>query len=607
MIKRSVKKSQVIVPFGPGAILNFGNESFLALDITQWPENACRDIRLDRLEQLLKVQKFKEPPLIPSNIAFDNVNSRSSVPYMRFPRWLFCPQCRSMIHWNYDDEERGEMPICPECNIRRKKVKLSPMRFMAVCEDGHLTDVDWNKWAHSNPLVRCENPKLKFESRANCGGGWQAMFVKCETCGSERDLKDLAYPNALQRIGVACPGRHPWQAVSRAVACDKKLKVVSRGESNAYFPVIVSAIDIRVIDVGSITGADEVKAHLAWPILLRLYNYAPNPSPQTPELAGLIALIATDTQQTKDFVWEVLIDHIGVSIEELPPNADNLLKAEWKVLLNPPSVSGKAPLIAEIADLYSYGKVLPKKEENTWLEFRKVIEKVVLVKRIRVVNALTGFRRLDPAGALQTPALGNNKNWLPAVEVFGEGVFLSLDQNILSKWEESIPNAYIDDFILRRDRSNYQFLPVPTPRFILLHTFAHLLIRQLCYECGYSSSSLTERIYSGPDMAGILIYTASSDSQGALGGLVREAQPERFYGILKTALFRSQWCSNDPICSEIKNQGVGGLNRAACHACTLVSETSCQYVNTLLDRNTIYGKSDTVPGFFASLLNSFTI
>ena len=157
-----------------------------------------------------------------------------------------------------------------------------------------------------------------------------------------------------------------------------------------------------------------------------------------------------------------------------------------------------------------------------------------------------------------------------------------------------------------RKRSTMGFLPEATDRFVLLHTLSHLLIRQLCFECGYSSSALAERIYSDEDngMAGILIYTASADSEGALGGLVREGLPDRLYGTFKTALFRANWCSSDPICSELQQQGIQGLNKSACHACCLVAETSCDHANSLLDRSVMIGsKENPNLGYFSRLIS----
>lgn len=106
-------------------------------------------------------------------------------------------------------------------------------------------------------------------------------------------------------------------------------------------------------------------------------------------------------------------------------------------------------------------------------------------------------------------------------------------------------------------------------------------------------------------MAGILIYTAAGDVEGTLGGLVRQGEPPRLAHTILSALERAAWCSTDPICRECTSQGFGGLNRAACHACSLVSETSCDNANALLDRSLLIGSSaDGVKGFFTAVLDA---
>lgn len=145
-------------------------------------------------------------------------------------------------------------------------------------------------------------------------------------------------------------------------------------------------------------------------------------------------------------------------------------------------------------------------------------------------------------------------------------------------------------------------------RYVLLHTLSHLLIRQLSLECGYSGASIKERIYStypGSDvkMAGILLYTSSSDSDGSLGGLVRKGRPESFEVIFRNMLQEASWCSSDPICIESHAQGYDSLNYAACHACSLLPETSCEMRNCLLDRAAVVGTiKDRERGFFGPLL-----
>ena len=128
----------------------------------------------------------------------------------------------------------------------------------------------------------------------------------------------------------------------------------------------------------------------------------------------------------------------------------------------------------------------------------------------------------------------------------------------------------------------------------MLHTLSHLLIYQLSFECGYNVASLSERLYCSDEnddinMAAIFIYTASGDSEGTLGGLVRQGRPDILPKIIKKAIKRAEMCSNDPVCSMSKGQGRDALNLSACHACALLPETCCEERNVFLDRAMLVG------------------
>jgi hypothetical protein len=139
---------------------------------------------------------------------------------------------------------------------------------------------------------------------------------------------------------------------------------------------------------------------------------------------------------------------------------------------------------------------------------------------------------------------------------------------------------------------------------------AHMVISQLVFECGYSAASLRERLYISADekapMAGILVYTAAGDTEGTLGGLVRLGRPSRLAPIMSRALSRASWCSADPVCSEnLGGQGSRRTNLAACHACILLPETSCETINHGLDRAMVIGTpDDRERGLMASLLDA---
>ena len=243
-------------------------------------------------------------------------------------------------------------------------------------------------------------------------------------------------------------------------------------------------------------------------------------------------------------------------------------------------------------------------------------EYVVLVEKLKEVRVFTGFSRITPNSNVGTRAtkmrqLSNQQvTWLPAYEAFGEGIFLKFKDDAIDEWEQ-LNGAYFNKVCARyhesmRNRSAEYMPRDVNASFIMIHTFAHLLIKRLCFSCGYGSSSLRERIYFSTEpsrsMKGILIYTASGDSDGSLGGLVRHGR-EPFLGkLIKDTIEDAKWCSADPVCSEIgqaSGQGPNNINGSSCHNCCIVPETSCEEFNTLLDRATIVGAlGNSEIGFF---------
>ena len=238
-------------------------------------------------------------------------------------------------------------------------------------------------------------------------------------------------------------------------------------------------------------------------------------------------------------------------------------------------------------------------------DFAQLIERVVIVRRLREVRALAGFTRIEntydlqlaDVAAQQPPSVqmlsATELNWRPAVELRGEGVFIELSEAEVRRWETTSPLQTRSEMMAQVHRSwrrarQLPKTPYPGSRFVLLHSLAHMLIQGLALDCGYSSTSIRERIYSSNStedpMAGILLYTATPDSDGSLGGLAEKGLPNRLQPLLHDALERAHYCSSDPLCGHIATGETGHLNGAACHACLLVSETSCERGNRYLDR-----------------------
>ena len=213
---------------------------------------------------------------------------------------------------------------------------------------------------------------------------------------------------------------------------------------------------------------------------------------------------------------------------------------------------------------------------------------------------LLGFRRSGDEGSRVAPDVTGESGWLPAAELYGEGIFFTLDEAWLQLREADPALRERAGSLAERYRHRQAAVDdvEVSPRFLLCHTLAHLLIKRLDAEAGYPAASLKERIYCGEGptpMAGILIYVAVADEEGSLGGLVELARPRRFLRLLAGAFEAAEWCSLDPVCAGQEGHGPDLLNRAACHACTLVPETSCAYGNVLLDRTFLRGAGDAAP------------
>lgn len=587
---RSMRLSQTVSPFGVGAILDVLGESLMACDISTWPYDDTRRLTSRRVELALGVAELRSPPSVPSRPS----DKTPGVWYARFPRWTFCQVCRRMTFLNRT-AETGKPPKCGHC-----QGGLVPMRFIVVgTTDGHAMDVPWDRWAHSEATTeaqkRCRNPTLTFESRSGATEGLSSLVVACSTCGASRDLGDLTATGSMKRIGVRCSGRQPWQ--SGAHDCDERLEVLQRGATNVTLSETTTAIDIPEPTTPRRDLASEIRAHRNWENL--------RTAPTGPRAPMFVELIAEDLEVDQEVVRQVLA--APQSADPFAEARQGLLADEWDAFVQ--AIDSDEPTGTPDFVVSSTQLTAPDASASATALARHVGQ-IVLVHRLRELRALHGFRRYDPGAQLVDVNLAprGRPRWLPAIESFGEGVFLILREDELNRWEED-DSVRARAAVLeqrRRDSPIGSRFTEATPRSILLHSLAHMLIRRLAFSCGYSSASLRERIYTGQapnPRAGILIYTAAGDAEGTLGGLVRQGEPPRLAQTLLGALEESAWCSNDPVCMESRGQGLGSMNLAACHACSLVSETSCERSNVLLDRALVVG-APGIPGFFAPVLDT---
>lgn len=592
-----IRKSQIVTTYGPGSLVDFPRMSAIIEGIDNW-ENTLGKRNFEKmkihernLERILGKKFFIQPQLMEDKISDKGITAR------RFPEYCYCPEC-GVLDKYYRIEKKGNNSTpynresyCGLCSqSKNRNVKLIPSGFVISCKCGHLDDFPYDWWVHRNK-GKCGNSKLSIEiSKAT--SGLDGILIKCQ-CGAKETLEGIMDRGTLYQR--RCYGSMPWLGkkdgmkgwysdLEDGVPCEEELRVLQRGANNVYYPCVISALTIPPY-------SSRIQRILASDIE-KLSDY--NSKPEYLKKANLDDYYEKQKDRLRctreQFDYEMRYA-LGL-ISERYISLRDLVKGEYDALCDQD---------CNDPDFLTIESLVPDKLAN-------LIAQIKIVGRLREVQVLEGFKRIAPDEGTMAPLSQKPLNWLPANELYGEGIFIRLDEDKVSEWERN--NAQRYKSLINRARDNYfvhNKISDGNVRYILLHTLAHLIIRELTLRCGYTSASIKEKIYSSENddkqMCGILIYTASSDSDGSLGGLARQGVPEKMQEIFLHMLESASWCSNDPICIDSKNQGYAALNYAACHACALLPETSCECSNILLDRGAIIGTSDDPSlGFFSELI-----
>ena len=572
-----VRPSQVITTFGPGAIVDLRTMSVIVAGIDRWPTDEEFVIHEPRLERALQVKRFF--PAKPSEGSF--FSKSGTVPAYVFPQYQLCPVCRtlSILGEGYVDyNSKWQEMVCkaPSCKGRGKRLALTlPAPFIVACPSGHIDDFPWREYVHRGP-TSCRK-RMKLFSIAKTGSVADVM-VKCE-CEKTRSASDAFGERRAEALGP-CNRRRPWLGIGNrdsAACADVAVRAMQRGATNAWFPVVRSALAVK---------------EAATPIGIALNVCIPKQIERVDSQDKMKTLVEMGMFPSLEpfpvpDIWSAIQKRRG----EIETDDIDLRWPEWLAFRDLGSASSdKMEFFLELGEA-------PEGYEGQ-------IERVVLARKLLEVRALVGFTRIDPAGAgtedgpaaAIAPIYRNRRDWLPAVEVRGEGIFIELDETAVSSWEaqpvvQKRAQAMAKKFAQWEAERKSDPSPFPGTRYVLLHSLAHTLIRQLSLDCGYSASSVRERIYSSTDpkrpMAGVLLYTASPDSEGSLGGLVDLGNPKRFPTLFLGALRSAARCSSDPLCANHQPDVHATINGAACHACILASETSCEAFNRFLDRNVL--------------------
>ncbi|WDT56072.1 DUF1998 domain-containing protein [Streptomyces sp. G7(2002)] len=594
----SVRRAQQITTYGVGSLIAIGDQSYIVSSLNTWGVRDDDVIYEPRLQQRLGVNSFRLPPAA-------QAPTGTGVKVRRFPETYACPDCHALKHFR-DFGGRRTDNTCGDCNV-----PLTPSRFVVACPHGHLDEFPYWRWLHSRrgEERRSHHPcdpgkadlKLRSEGRT---ASLRGIVIECG-CGESASLEGAFSRDAMAALGIACRGGRPWLGrEAREDNCSSSLRVLQRGASAAWFPTVASALSIPPWHNKLIQLVERKQRHLVGKSADRIREFAEDEG-----------WLDKGRYTTEEIVKAVrTMEDVA---QEGSEDSEEITGFEASSALRQEEYRQLCTVTEELPENEHFVCVEPEAGESSDTTIPGV-GRTMLVKRLREVRALQSFTRIEPlmpteAGRHRAVGLAGSEeiDWLPAVEVIGEGVFLGLDQEKLVAWEAlsgtDTPAARVET--LRRNHEHRlreraeDGVPVRspvTPRFVLLHTLAHALISEWSLDCGYPASSLRERLYVDENMAGVLLYTATSDSAGSLGGIIAQGEPNRLAQSLRSALERISWCSADPLCMESDSSGVNGLNRAACHACILLPETSCEMNNTFLDRALLVGTPDEkVIGFFS--------
>ena len=592
--------------------------------------------------QIRKIGIFR----IPTNAEEDIEDSKSIYDVIRFPNWSLCHETHQPIHGKsryqvlYDRTKKQSsnsetLGMCPVCFNERKELKKyqgdkQVFRFIRICPEGHLDDISWNFIIHDGNIIH----EPKYFLYIDEGSEFDFVRVCCSLCDKEKSMREIFnMPNT-------CRGRHPFKETFGTWfldedGCGRKMQIVQKNALNVFLPEVLTSMTlpkegnlfyeilnydkvydeiVRLFDSGvQVTFENvysEIKKNYDNERLRRKYAIIRQYYPILKDIYDS----EDEKQKANEIIDYFLNDIIGsgnlLSENEIrDQELSAILNKESSLNIDPRLIFGKEYTVDYLT------------LNNNLLKF-----KIISIPKIELLTVQLGFRRLaytDEKGDntqngsvtpnqkykfIDTSFTDNNDDiWYCGVRNSGEGLFITLtdfnqlkfmdndseswkkiksEYDLINNSKTENQNADNWSWYIKNRKSYLIFSPIG----VFLHTLSHRIIKAISEYCGYSSASIRERIYlsndesTGSFKGGILIYSSTPGDDGTFGGLVGQAK--EFSRIIGNALDNINICSNDPICEENKIESFH-FNGAACYACSFLSETSCEFGNTFLDRNVI--------------------
>ena len=652
----SARPTTLLYTYGPGAIIDLPHFTVMPTGLDDWERiwrrRAADPVivhapRLLETVQLMlghQVGELRRFPWQPPRPGARRDGDDLGVPARVFPQWMRCTGCDLLAplsrfvngyhntHPFRPDQAVFEHIDCPGRPRRagaaqgrkgahaparrrgRRRSPCVPARYLIVCPSGHLDEFPYDWWVHEGAhCPKATHPELAMSDTSQRGA---TAFISCRACGARRGMSQAQGEEGRQRL-PRCRGRHPHLGIFAEGGCQAEPRVMLVGASNLWFAATQSIIDMPRLDPA------EVKRDRVEVLRRGVGSWREKIGTDTDilrmrlEMAGSQAAALCDLSDPELLELLSALDVPGESDDDRLKRRESwdpvdLLVPEWNYLLTePPGDHHEDRDSGLVISPRGLGEDVPAG-----------VSRVLAVDRLRKVNAVLGFTRVDDydrvddsEARLVPLARSGRPTWVPATEDRGEGIFIQLDEAAVARWEARVLNsevwakhraAHRRNFERRFSETAKQVSPderLAPPRYWLIHTLAHALIRQMAMSSGYGAASISERLYAWrateqrEAAAGMLLTTTASDSDGTLGGLVSLSEPGRLAGILDQALRAMTRCSSDPVCARrVPEEPEDFLHGAACHCCTMVSETSCERANRFLDRRFVIPLPDTDGG-----------
>ena len=652
----SARPTTLLYTYGPGAIIDLPHFTVMPTGLDDWERiwrrRAADPVivhapRLLETVQLMlghQVGELRRFPWQPPRPGARRDGDDLGVPARVFPQWMRCTGCDLLAplsrfvngyhntHPFRPDQAVFEHIDCPGRPRRagadqgrkgahaparrrgRRRSPCVPARYLLVCPSGHLDEFPYDWWVHEGAhCTKAAHPELAMSDTSQRGA---TAFISCRACGARRGMSQAQGEEGRQRL-PRCRGRHPHLGIFAEGGCQAEPRVMLVGASNLWFAATQSIIDMPRLDPA------EVKRDRVEVLRRGVGSWREKIGTDTDilrmrlEMAGSQAAALCDLSDPELLELLSALDVPGESDDDRLKRRESwdpvdLLVPEWNYLLTePPGDHHEDRDSGLVISPRGLGEDVPAG-----------VSRVLAVDRLRKVNAVLGFTRVDDydrvddsEARLVPLARSGRPTWVPATEDRGEGIFIQLDEAAVARWEARVLNsevwakhraAHRRNFERRFSETAKQVSPderLAPPRYWLIHTLAHALIRQMAMSSGYGAASISERLYAWrateqrEAAAGMLLTTTASDSDGTLGGLVSLSEPGRLAGILDQALRAMTRCSSDPVCARrVPEEPEDFLHGAACHCCTMVSETSCERANRFLDRRFVVPLPDTDAG-----------